>query len=133
MKLQLMIKYSDEYIFTESAPLGLFGHRVATFICPSRCLSVGLSHQVHFHRICPLGRFGLVVAMSICTFEEFFWIVYMDCSRVGGVRLVDWCTRRPSHRALKTRSCSRLHPWKVHAWEVFDWWTGTFVDQLRQP
>ena len=57
----------------------------------------------------------------------------MDCPHVGGIRLVDWCTRRPTGRALKTRSCSGLHPWKVHAWEVYDWWTGAFVDQLIEP
>ena len=57
----------------------------------------------------------------------------MDRPRVGGVQLVDWCTRRPSHRAIKTRSCFRLHPWKAHAWEVLDWWTGAFVDQLIEP
>ena len=33
----------------------------------------------------------------------------------------------------KTRSCSRLHSWKVNAWEVFYWWTGAFVDQLVEP
>ena len=35
-----------------------------------------------------------------------------------------WCTRRPTCRALKTRSCSRLQPWMVHAWQIFNWWTG---------
>ena len=46
-----------------------------------------------------------------------FWIAYMDRPRVGGVWL-DWCTLQPTHRALKTRSCSRLHSWIVHAWEL---------------
>ena len=44
----------------------------------------------------------------------------MDEPRVGGVWLRDWCTCQPTYRALKTRSCSRLQPWMVHAWEVFD-------------
>ena len=26
-----------------------------------------------------------------------------------------------------------MHPWKVNAWDVFDWWTGAFVDQLLEP
>ena len=26
-----------------------------------------------------------------------------------------------------------MHPWKVHAWEVFDWWTSAFVDPLVEP
>ena len=26
-----------------------------------------------------------------------------------------------------------MHPWKVHAWEVFNWWTVAFVDQLVEP
>ena len=51
-------------------------------------------------------------------------MTYMDCPRMGGVRLVDWCTHRLTRRALKTRSCWRLHPRKVHAREVFDWWTA---------
>ena len=29
----------------------------------------------------------------------------LDCPQVGGARLVDWCTRRPTRRALKMRSC----------------------------
>ena len=53
--------------------------------------------------------------------KEMFWIAYMDRPRVGGVQLVDWCTCQPTHRALRTGSCSRLHPWMGHAWEVFDW------------
>ena len=32
----------------------------------------------------------------------------MEGPRVGGVRLVDCCICGPTHRALKTRSCSRL-------------------------
>ena len=66
--------------------------------------------------------------------KELFWIAYMDYPGVGGVWLVDWCTRRrgavydctygwstrercstgglvhfgPSRRALKTRSRSSL-------------------------
>ena len=24
-------------------------------------------------------------------------------------------------------------PWMVHAWEVFDWWTGALVDRLLEP
>ena len=62
--------------------------------------------------------------------KELFWIAYMDRPCVGGVQIVDWWTRQSTHRALKTRSCSRLQPCKVHAWVVFDWWTGAFVDQL---
>ena len=53
--------------------------------------------------------------------EEFFWIAYMDRPHVGGVWLVDWCTRQSTRRALRTKSCSRLHPCMVHAWYVFDW------------
>ena len=41
--------------------------------------------------------------------------------------LVHWYTCRPTHIALKTSRCSRLNPWKVHASEVFGWWTGAFV------
>ena len=41
--------------------------------------------------------------------KELFWIAYLDRPCVGGVRLVDWCTRLPTYRALK-RSSSRLHP-----------------------
>ena len=26
-----------------------------------------------------------------------------------------------------------LHPLMVHAWEVFDWWTGALVDRLVEP
>ena len=54
--------------------------------------------------------------------EELFCIACMDHQHVEGVWLVDWCTRRPTHRALKLRSCSGLHTWIVHAWEVFIWW-----------
>ena len=46
---------------------------------------------------------------------------------------MDWCTHGPIRRALKTRRCSRLHPWKVHAWEVFNWWTGALVDRIVEP
>ena len=52
--------------------------------------------------------------------KELFWIAYMDPPRVGGVQLVDWCTRRPTRTALKTRSCSGLHTLIVHVWEVLD-------------
>ena len=45
---------------------------------------------------------------------------FVDHPRMAGVRLVDWCTRQPTRRALKTGSCSGLHTWIVHAWEVFD-------------
>ena len=55
----------------------------------------------------------------------------MNRPRVGAVWLVDWCTHQPTCRALKPRSCSRLHQWMVHAWEVFNWWTGALVDQLK--
>ena len=47
-------------------------------------------------------------------------IAYMDRPCMGGVQLVDWCFHQPTRRALKNRSCSRLRPWKVHAWEVFN-------------
>ena len=33
--------------------------------------------------------------------KELFRIAHMHRPRVGGVRLEDWCTRRPTHRALK--------------------------------
>ena len=65
--------------------------------------------------------------------KELFWIAYMDCPCMGGLSLVDWCNWGPTHRALKTRIYSRLYPWKVHVWEVFDWWTRAFVDQLIEP
>ena len=42
-------------------------------------------------------------------------------SLVNQLGLVNWCTRQLTRRALKTRSCSRLQPWMVHAWELFDW------------
>ena len=35
-------------------------------VCLSVCLCVCVRHWVHFHWIGPLGRFGLVVAMSVC-------------------------------------------------------------------
>ena len=54
----------------------------------------------------------------------------MNCPHVGDVQLVDWCTRQPTRRALKTRSCSGLHTWIVHALEVFDSWTDALVDRL---
>ena len=52
--------------------------------------------------------------------KEFFRIAYMDRPRVGGARRVDWCTRRPARRALKTRSCFGLHTWIGHARQVFN-------------
>ena len=98
-----------------------------------------LLSYVDFHRIGPLGRFGLVVAMPVrvsvclsvpfpCNFlrpwtgadcpssvdwcgaslalawspkkgEVFRGVV--DRPRVGGVQIVDWCTRQPTRRALK--------------------------------
>ena len=58
--------------------------------------------------------------VGIFIFNKFVWFAYMDRPRVGGVRLVDWCTCQPTHRALKTRSCSGLHTWIVHVWEVFN-------------
>ena len=27
----------------------------------------------------------------------------------------------------------RISPWIVHAWEVFDYWTGALVDRLVEP
>ena len=61
--------------------------------------------------------------------EELFRIAYMDRPRVGTRKsLVDRLGR-----ALKTRSCSGLHTWIVHAWEVFDGWTSALVDQLEEP
>ena len=65
--------------------------------------------------------------------KELFWITYMYRPSMEGVRLVDWWTCWPTRRALKTRSFSRLHPCKAHAWELFDWWTCAFVDQLVEP
>ena len=35
-------------------------------------------------------------------------------------QVFDWCTCRPTCRVLKTRSCSGLPTWMVHAWEVID-------------
>ena len=33
------------------------------------------------------------------------------------------------HRVV-TFSCSGFQIWIVHAWEVFDWWTGALIEQL---
>ena len=52
--------------------------------------------------------------------KELFWTAYMECGRRSSSGLL-WCTHWPTHRALKTKSCSRLHRWKVHTWEVFNW------------
>ena len=54
--------------------------------------------------------------------KELVRIAYINRPRVGGVWRVDWCICWPTCKALKKRSCSRLHQWMVHAWEVFDWW-----------
>ena len=43
----------------------------------------------------------------------------MEGPRVGGVRLVDWCTRGPTRRALKTRSRSGLDSWSPKNEELF--------------
>ena len=76
----------------------------------------------HYDRGSNQGEHGRLTPICVHMDRQgLFWIVYMDRPRVGGVWLVDWCTRQPTHRALKTRSCSRFQPWKVHAWEVFDW------------
>ena len=46
---------------------------------------------------------------------------------------VDWCTRRPTCKALKTRTSSGLHTWIVPTWEVFDKWAGVLVNWLVEP
>ena len=53
--------------------------------------------------------------------EDFFRIAYSDRPGVGIQKsLVDWLGK-----ALKTRSCSWLNTWIIHAWEVFNgWWWG---------
>ena len=58
--------------------------------------------------------------------EELFRIAHMDYPHLGTWKSLPDQLRR----ALKTRSCSGLHTWIVHAWEVFDGWTGALVDQL---
>ena len=65
--------------------------------------------------------------------KKLLRIAYMDCPRMGGVRRVDWCTRQPTRRALKTRGYSGLHTGIGHALEVFDWWTGALVNRLVEP
>ena len=52
--------------------------------------------------------------------------VILDCINASFTR--GRYTRRPTHRALKPRNCSGLYTWIVHAWEVFDQWTGALVD-----
>ena len=61
--------------------------------------------------------------------RELFRIAYMDRPCVGTRKsLVDRL-----RNALKMWSCSRLHKWIVHAFEVFDGWTSALVDQLVEP
>ena len=64
---------------------------------------------------CPPASTG---ACTVSCFPPHPGVADRPC--VAGVRLVDWCTCRPTCRALKARGCSGLHTWIVHAWEVFN-------------
>ena len=71
-----------------------------------------LSNFCHdFHRIGPLGRFGLVVAMSVRLFVCLSPSHAIFCVCGLGMRpsSMDWCMcQSPLRGALKTGRCSEL-------------------------
>ena len=106
---------------------------------------VGVSCMWDFHRIGPLGRFGLVVAMSVrCPlFMWFFCVGAGSCTRGNSEESCRRTRKSPKNeelfriaymdhphvgtlkslvdrlaRALKMRSCSGLHAWIVHIWKL---------------
>ena len=66
---------------------------------------------IHFHRLGPLGRVGLVFTMSVCLYHV------PTCSPDMFTRLMD-----PTRGAFKMRKCSGL-----------DSWTVRLVDPTRGP
>ena len=82
-----------------------------------------------FHQIVPLGRFGLVVAMSVpdwVSLSPSHAILPEEQRRSQGNKAV-------SQRGITTLKKCTPELWIVHAWQVFDWWTGAFVNQLGEP
>ena len=72
-----------------------------------------LGLQRCYELIFPLwGYLALEGCKVFALFPPFFPpppLGVVDRPRMAGFRLVDWCTPRPTRRALKTRSCAGLH------------------------
>ena len=114
-------------IFTETptGPIPSSSRDVCLSVCLSVCVCVSDDQS---------QRIFLGLTLTLRSHDQFkasHWSTLLRYHTPPQV--FDWCTCRPTCRALKTRSCSGLHIWIVHAWEVLTRWLVHSTTDLSSP